>query len=80
MGTSVLSKYYIMGTTFNISFGKYRYTAVPFEFYWLQEVYHRTVREHFAFIDGFESDIDDISVGNNYLFRVLLLFSSVWKP
>ena len=49
-------------TTFNTPFGRYRFTVIPFGVVFAQEVFHRTVTELFADIDGCETDIDDILV------------------
>ena len=49
-------------TTFNAQFGRYIFTVIPFGVVFAQEVFHRTVTELFADIDGCETDIDDILV------------------
>ena len=49
-------------TTFNTPFGRYRFTVVPFGVTFAQEVFHRTVHEHFRNLPGCETDIDDILI------------------
>ncbi|CAB4006996.1 Hypothetical predicted protein, partial [Paramuricea clavata] len=48
--------------TFNTPFGRYRFTVVPFGVVFAQEVFHKTVHEHFRDISGCETDIDDILI------------------
>ena len=49
-------------TTVNTPFGRYRFTVVPFGVTFAQEVFHRTVHEHFRDLPGCETDIDDILI------------------
>ena len=46
--------------TFNTPFGRYRFTVVPFGVTFAQEVFHRTVHEHFRDLPGCETNIVDI--------------------
>ena len=49
-------------TTFNTPFGRYRFTVVPVRVTFAQEVFHRTVHEHFRDLPECETDIDDILI------------------
>ena len=49
-------------TTFNMPFGRYRFTVIPFGIVFAQEVFHKTVNEKFHDLPGCETDIDDILI------------------
>ena len=49
-------------TTFNTPFGRYRFRRMPFGMHSVQEVFHKRIGQHFADLEGVESDIDDILV------------------
>ena len=49
-------------TTFNTSFGRFRFTRMPFGIRNAQEVFHKRVHEIFEDIPGVETVIDDILV------------------
>ncbi|CAB3989788.1 Hypothetical predicted protein [Paramuricea clavata] len=49
-------------TTFGTTFGRYRYTRMPFGIHSAQEVFHKRIDELFQDLDGVETDIDDILV------------------
>ncbi|CAB3976953.1 Hypothetical predicted protein [Paramuricea clavata] len=49
-------------TTFNMPFGCYRFTVIPFGVVFAQEVFHKTVNEKFHDLPRCETDIDDILI------------------